>query len=153
MKEAKKSQRSGSNRQAARIILAIIPLPFALLLTLSPEFGDLSILPTILVFGFGALIGTISHIYWLRTLLKERKFYKKFYENEAMKPLKLDKEMHKKHMKILLPFYIFGFLMFIIILFVFGIVGLDFAYLMPFALGALEGVPISYMLMERGVFS
>lgn len=153
MKEVKKSQRSGSNRQAARIILAAIPLPFALLLTLSPEFGDLTILPTVLVFAFGMVVGTITHIYWIRTLLKERAFYKKFYEEEAMKPQKMDKEMHKKHTKLLLPFYIMGFLMFIIVLFVFGTVGLDFAYLMPLALGAMEGVPISFCLMKRGVFS
>lgn len=135
------------------MLLAVIPLPAALSLSLFPETGSLSIIPIILVFAFGLLIGTITHIYWLRVLLRERVFYKRFYEESATKPHKNDKELHKKHTRILLPFYIFGFLMFIIILFVFGIFQLDFEYALPLMLGALEGIPISYCLMERGVFS
>jgi hypothetical protein len=85
-------------------------------------------------------------------LLKEREFYTKFYDENAAKPYKLNKELNKKHTKILLPFYLFSILIFIIILFVFGLLGIESTYLLPLALGALEGVPLSYYLLEKGLF-
>ncbi len=123
----------------------------ALSLTLSTEMGEFTILGVLLVFAFGALVGTLTHTYWLRTLLHERAFYRKFYEENALKPQKLNIDINKRHTRILLPFYAFNILMFFIILFVLGLMGLDFHYLLPFAFGALQGVPISYLLMEKGV--
>lgn len=136
-----------------RVLFAIVPLPFTLSLLLFPELGDFSLVPLLGVFGFGALVGTLTHVYWLRVLLQERRFYKRFYEEEALKPHRFDPEMHKKHTAILLPFYIYGALMFVVVLFVLGLSGLDFAYVLPIGLGALEGVPISYLLMEKTAFS
>lgn len=153
MSARKKNPKSQRSRDAFRILLALIPLPFALSLLAFPELGDFSLVPLLGVFAFGVLVGTITHIYWLRVLLRERRFYKKFYEESALKPHKVDVEMHKKHTRILLPFYIFSVLVFIIILFVLGLSNLDFSYILPLGFGALEGVPISYYLLERGVFS
>ena len=135
------------------MVLAILPLPFALSLSMFPELGELQIMPLLWVFFFGAIVGTITHIYWLRVLLKEREFYLRFYNESALKPGRFDKEMNKKHTKILLPFYIFGVLIFLIVLFVFGIFGLDFVYALPFVLGAMEGVPLSYYRIGGSVFS
>ena len=99
----------------------------------------------------GAVIGTISHAYWIKALLGEREFYLRFYSESVMKPHKNDRELHKKHTRILAPFYIMSLFMFIIVLFVFGILGLDFHYSLPLVLGALQGVPLSYALIERGI--
>lgn len=153
MTEAKKSQKSRRGRDTIRILLALLPLPFALSLSLFPELGNLQLIPIALVFAFGLLIGTVSHTYWLRTLLAEKKFYKKFYEETALKPNKNDKEMQKKHTKTLLPFYALNIMIFIIVVFVFGIYDLDINYLLPLMLGAMQGVPMSYWLMQKGVFS
>ena len=136
-----------------RLLLAIVPLPFALSLTLFSSVGDLSLFPLVLVFALGLLIGTITHIYWIRVLLKEREFYRKFYDTHALKPMSNNKEIHKKHTRLLLPFYVMGILMFMIILFVFGYFGLSFQYALPLILGAMEGIPISYYLMVKGIFS
>lgn len=134
-----------------RLLLSILPLPFALSLSLFPELGDLQLLPIVLVFAFGAVVGTITHMYWLLVLTKETKFYKKFYDESVLKPHKNSIELQKKHTKILLPFYVFGALIFVILVFVFGIFDLSFAYSLPFILGAMQGVPISYHLMLRGI--
>ena len=135
------------------MLLAIIPLPIALSLSLFSETGELSILSIILVFGFGLALGTFTHIYWIRVLLKEREFYQRFYAESVAKPHKNDRDMHKKHTRILLPFYLFSALMFIIVIILFAVFGLDFEYFLPLMLGALEGVPLSYYLIESGVFS
>jgi len=153
MTEARKSRKSGSTKHILRTLLTILPLPFALSLSLFPELGDLQIIPILWTFLFGLLVGTTAHTYWLRTLLKERTFYLKFYNESALKPRSMNRELNKKHTRILLPFYAFSILLFIIVLFVFGIFGLDFTYALPFLLGAMEGVPISYFLMREGIFS
>ncbi len=134
-----------------RLLLSILPLPFALSLSLFPELGNLQVLPIVLVFAFGAIIGTISHMYWLLVLTREKEFYKRFYSETSLKPFKNPRDLQKKHTKILLPFYVFGALMLVILIFVFGIFDLTFAYSLPFILGAMQGVPISYHLMLRGI--
>ena len=58
MKGPKKSQRSRSSRDVIRVFLAILPLPFALSLTLFPELGDFKLVPLLFVFVFGAIVGT-----------------------------------------------------------------------------------------------
>ncbi len=153
MTEARKSRNSQSTRHALRMLLAILPLPFALSLSLFPELGELQIIPILLVFAFGMAVGTMAHVYWLRTLLKERAFYLRFYSESALKPHKMDKELGTRHTRILLPFYALSIMLFLIVLFVFGIFSLDFTYALPFVLGAMEGVPLSYYLMEKGIFS
>jgi len=151
MTDQKRSRKSASSRDALRILLAIIPLPFALSLSLFPELGELHIIQIVIAFAFGLAIGTITHIYWLNVLGKEADFYKKFYAQNALKPLSNNKEIAKKHTKIMLPFYLFSILMFLIVIFVFGILGLEFSYALPLMLGAMEGVPVSYFLMKRGL--
>ncbi len=136
-----------------RILLAIIPLPFALSLILLPDLGSFSLIPLLWVFVFGAVVGTFTHVYWLRTLLKERVFYKKFYKETVMKPLNNDPTLYRKHTRIVLPFYLMGILVFILVVFAFGIFEIDPVYLLPLMLGAMEGIPISYYLMERGHIS
>ncbi len=153
MTEAKKSRRSGDIRYVLRTLLTIFPLPFALSLSLFPELGSLQVIPIIWVFAFGLLVGTVAHKYWLETLLREREFYLKFYNESVLKPHRIDRELSKKHTLIVLPFYIFSILLFIIVVFVFGIFGLDFSYALPFVLGAMEGVPVSYFLMKEGILS
>jgi hypothetical protein len=153
MTEAKKSQKSRRSRDTIRLLLALLPLPFALSLSLFPELGNLQLIPIALVFAFGLLIGTITHAYWLRALLAERAFYKTFYDKTALQPLKNDKEIHKKHTKILLPFYAMSIMVLFIVIFVFGIFDLSIHYLLPIMLGAMQGVPLSYWLMQKGVFS
>jgi len=136
MKGQKKSQKSQRSRDVLRTLLALIPLPLALILSLFPDLGGperLSLVPILLVFGLGIVVGTFTHTYWIRVLLKEQKFYKKFYEQNAVQPNKFDKELNIKHTRILLPFYIFGILIFILVLFVFGIFDLSLAYLLPLA--------------------
>jgi hypothetical protein len=150
MKEAKKSRRSQRSRNAIRVLLAIVPLPFALSLAL-PELGGLLVENILIAFSLGLLIGTFTHIYWIRALLKEREFYLRFYKESALKPHKNDLAMHKKHSRVLFPFYIMGLLMFILVIFAFGILGFDFHYALPLVIGALQGIPISYTLLERGL--
>lgn len=151
MTEQRKSRKLVSSRDALRILLSVLPLPFALSLSLFPELGNLQLLPIVLVFAFGAAIGTITHTYWLGVLIREQEFYKRFYAETALKPLKNPMDLQKKHTKILIPFYIFGALMFVILVFIFGVFDLSFAYALPFILGAMQGVPISYHLVLRGV--
>ncbi len=153
MKGPKKSRKSGSTKHILRRVLAVLPLPFALSLTLFPELGDFQVIPLLWVFAFGLLVGMVTHVYWLRTLLREREFYLRFYEESALKPHKLSGELGRRHTRMLLPFYAFSALMFVIVLFVFGIFGLEFFYALPFVLGAMEGVPASYFLMEEGLVS
>jgi len=126
-------------------------LPISLSLVLFPELGVFSVIPVLVVFALGALVGTITHIYWIRTLVREAEFYKKFYDKSVLKPHKNDHGLYKKHTMILLPFYAFAAMMFIIIIFVFGIFGIDVHYLLPLMFGALDGIPISYFLMKRWI--
>ena len=129
----------------------MLPLPLAISLALTPELGDFTIPGILAVFLFGAIVGTVTHAYWLRTLFHEQAFYREFYEVNAFKPQRLNLDINKRHTRILLPFYAFNILIFFVILFVLGLLGLDFSYLLPFAFGALQGVPISYVLMEKGI--
>jgi hypothetical protein len=149
MQERKKSRKSGSTRDALRILLAIIPLPAALSLMLFPELGEFSLMPLLGVFLFGLAIGTFINIYWLRTSLKEIEFYKKYYNEVVMKPHKNDLALYKKHAAILLPFWIFAILMVIIVFFVFGIFKTDAHNLLPLMLGVVDGMPVSYWLMMK----
>jgi hypothetical protein len=135
------------------MLLAIVPLPFALSLSLLPSFGEGSLISIFLVFLFGLLVGTITHIYWIRVLLKEREFYKNFYDTHVAKPHVNEKEVHKKHTRMLMPFYAMSIMMFLIVIFVFGIFDLGFSFALPLILGAMQGIPISYLLMEKGIFS
>lgn len=152
MKGQRKSQKSaGSSRDNLRVLLAVLPLPIALSLSLSPEFGDLEITRILFVFAIGLLMGTVTHIYWLRALMRDYDFYGKFYNESAMKPHRNDMKLYKKHTKVLLPFYIFSVLAFIVVLYVLRSLALDFNYLLPLAFGALDGVPLSYYLMRRGI--
>jgi len=156
MPEVKKSRKSrsakagGSNR-ALRAFFTIIPLPLALSLLLFPDLGSFSLIPILGVFAFGLDVGTVINIYWIQTLVRERAFYKEFYETQVMKPLNNDPKMLKRHAMIQLPFYAMGIMMLIIVVFVFGILNLDFNYALPFILGAMEGVPVSYYLLSRGL--
>jgi len=116
-----------------------------------PDLGSFSLAPLLGVFTFGLLVGTFINIYWIRTLVKERRFYKEFYETHVMKPHKNDAKMLKRHAMIQLPFYAMGIMMLIIVVFVFGIFSLDFNYALPFILGAMQGIPLSYWLLSRGL--
>lgn len=155
MPEVKKSRKSRSAKaggnSALRAFFTILPLPLALSLLLFPDLGSFSLAPILGVFAFGLLVGTFINIYWIRTLVRERAFYKEFYETQVMKPLKNDPKMLKRHAMIQLPFYAMGIMMLIIVVFVFGILNLDFNYALPFILGAMEGVPVSYYLLSRGL--
>ncbi len=86
-------------------------------------------------------------------LLREREFYKDFYEKSVLKPHRVEVEMQKRHTKNLIPFYVFGTLVFFLVLFIFGIFQIGFPYLLPLIFGAMEGQPLSYLLIERGIIS
>lgn len=136
-----------------RILLAVLPLIITAMLVALSDPRDFSLVTVVPVFLFGLLIGTVAHTYWLLVLLHEHEFYKRFYEQNVLKPTKFDKELNLKHTKISLPFYLFGFLVFIIVVFVFGIFGVNQNYLLPLVLGAFDGVPLSYYLMHKRMFS
>lgn len=153
MKGRKKSRKSGGsrvNKKMLRLLLAIFLFPFALALSLSPELGNLEIPWITVFFVFGAIVGTMAQLYWIRVLLRNDEFYAKFYEMGPQKTHeKFKREILKPHTKNVLPFYLFGILLFIILVFILGVLGLSHAYALPFVLGALEGVPIGYEIFER----
>lgn len=133
-----------------RFVFAFMPLPIALLFSLS-GLGGLDILVIIPVFIFGLLVGTFTHTYWLEVLLHEQEFYKRYYDENAYKPHKLDSEINLRHTKNLVPFYVFGILIFPLVLFIFGLFGVGLEYLISFTLGAFDGIPLSYMLFEKNI--
>jgi hypothetical protein len=151
MKEERRSQKSQSSKPVMRAVLSILPLIIALSLVYLPDAGEFLFGSVLTVFVLGIVIGTFTHVYWIRTLLKEKEFYSEFYEKNALKPHKLNKDLNIRHTKIVLPFYLLGFLMFVICVFVLGLLDIGPHYFLPLALGALEGVPISYLLVERGI--
>jgi hypothetical protein len=116
---------------------------------LSPELGNLEIPWIIVFFAFGAVVGTIAQLYWIRVILEHDEFYVKFYEIGPQKTHKKFKgEILMPHTKNVLPFYAFGILLFVILVFILGALDLTYAYALPFVLGALEGVPIGYEIFE-----
>jgi len=149
MKGQRKSRKSGSNNNGLRAIFTALPLLVAVSIPLISDFGQLELGKTLAVFVFGAVIGTISHLCWLDVLSREKKFYEEYYKKTVLKPKHLDKELHKAHTMITLPFYSLGILMFFVVVFVFGILDIQFTYAFPLVLGAFEGVPISYMIAMK----
>jgi hypothetical protein len=168
MPERKKSRKSRSSSDAARtgprggdaaqprssgalrILLAVIPVIIALSLPAIPDFGQFYLKDVAGVFLFGLGVGTFINIYWLRTSMRELEFYKRYYSETVMKPLKNDMELYKKHMAIILPFWAMAVLMLVIVAYVFAVFGLDMRYLLPLMLGVFDGMPISWLLMVKG---
>ena len=131
-----------------------ISLPiFAIALSILPELNQ-ELIWVIAFFVLGGIVGIIGQLYWIRVLVKEADFYAKFYEmGPEHTRKKMDKRVLVPHTKNVLPFYIFGFLMFVIIVFLINLLRLDFSYSLPFVMGALEGLPFGYWIAERHMWS
>ena len=139
-------------RKILRILLAILLIPLAFSLSLLPDVM-LEIPFITMFFIFGAFFGTISQLYWIRVIIREAEFYAHFYSVAPHKTYeKFNRETISTHTKNVLPFYIFGILVFIILWFILGIFNFDLAYSLPFVLGAMEGVPLGYYLANKIMF-
>jgi len=147
-----KSKNNTQNRKVLRALLALLLIPVAFSLSLLPDVM-LEIPFILMFFVFGAIIGTIAQLYWIRVIVKEAVFYAEFYSVAPHKThTKFNKKTVSAHTKNVLPFYIFGILVFILLWFILGMFELDFAYSLPFVLGAMEGVPIGYYLADKIMF-
>jgi len=136
-------------RQILQAILAVLLFPLAIFFSLVSDV-TLDLSWVLLFFVVGAIIGIIAQFYWIRVLIQNAEFYADYNQIKAHKPHeKLFGGRLRTHSLNLLPFYIFGFSIFIVLWFVLGILELDFAYAIPFALGALEGIPIAYWVTDR----
>jgi hypothetical protein len=136
-------------RELLQIILAVLLFPLAVFFSLVSDV-NLDLFWVLLFFAVGALVGIVGQFYWIRVLIHNAHFYADYNQIKPHKPHeKLFGGRLRTHSLNLLPFYIFGFFVFIVLWFVLGTLGLDFAYAIPFALGALEGIPIAYWVTDK----